>query len=137
MRRLVVCLAFGIVLVTVPTAVAASPTVRLTLIHALRGCHVWATSDSRPFGPAHTVVLKPGGKIEIRINCPMAFNVTQLAGPKLVLGATPWQSGTAHTLVFAKRGVYRLMAMNVQTSEELNLQTLGPDNMPVLTVRVN
>jgi hypothetical protein len=136
MRKLFFCLAFGIVLVTVPTAVAASPTIRLALIHAVSGCHVWATSDSRPFGPRHTVVLKHGGKIEIRVSCPMAFNVTQLAGPKLALGVSPWQTGTTHTLVFKKRGLYRLMAMNVQSSAELGLQTLGADNMPVLTVRV-
>jgi hypothetical protein len=39
-------------------------------------------------------------------------------------------------LVFAKKGVYKIMAMNVQSSAEMNLQTLGADNMPVLTVRV-
>jgi hypothetical protein len=106
------------------------------LIHAVSGCHIWGTTDSRALGATHTVVLKRGGRIEIRINCPMAFNVTQVAGPKLVLGASPWQSGTVHTLVFAKKGVYKLMAMNVQSSEEMGLQTMGPDNMPVLTVRV-
>jgi hypothetical protein len=39
-------------------------------------------------------------------------------------------------LVFKKAGVYKLMAMNVQSSEEMGLQTLGADNMPVLIVRV-
>ena len=136
MRKLLLSLTFGIVLVTVPTAVAASPTVRLALIHAVRGCHVWATADSTPFGPTHTVLLKPGGKIAIRVNCPMDFTVTQVAGPKLALGASPWHTGTKHTLVFAKKGVYKIMAMNVQSSAEMNLQTLGADNMPVLTVRV-
>jgi hypothetical protein len=62
--------------------------------------------------------------------------MTQLAGPKIALGASPWQSGTSHILVFKKRGLYKLMAMNTQSSAELGLQTLGADNMPVLTVRV-
>jgi hypothetical protein len=137
MRRLILCLAFGIVLAAVPTAAAASPTIRLALIHAVQGCHVWAAADSTPFGPTHTVVLKQGSKIEIRVNCPMDFNVTQLKGPKLALGAMPWHTGTSHTIVFAKKGVYRLMAMNVQSSAEMGLQTLGEDNMPVLTVRVS
>jgi hypothetical protein len=137
MRKLLLLLALCGALVAIPTAVAASPTVRLALIHAIEGCHVWGTADGKPFGPSHTVVLKRGSKIEIRINCPMAFNVTQLKGPKLALGVLPWQSGTAHTLVFKKAGVYKLMAMNVQSSEEMNLQTLGADNMPVLTVRVS
>jgi hypothetical protein len=136
MRRLLVCLVVWVVLVIVPSAMAASPTVRLALIHALRGCHVWATADSRPFGPTHTVLLKHGGRIEIRVSCPMAFNVKQLAGPKLALGGSPWQTGTTHLLVFKKAGVYKLMAMNVQSSEEMGLMTLGEDNMPMLTVRV-
>jgi hypothetical protein len=136
MRRLLLCLVVWVVLVMVPSAMAASPTVRLALIHALRGCHVWATADSRPFGPTHTVLLKHGGRIEIRVSCPMAFNVKQLAGPKLALGVSPWQTGTTHLLVFKKAGVYKLMAMNVQSSEEMGLMTLGEDNMPVLTVRV-
>lgn len=97
---------------------------------------MWGTADSRALGASHTVVLKPGARIEIRVSCPMAFDVTQLAGPKLVLGASPWQTGTTHTLVFKKSGLYRLQAVNVQSSEELNLQTLGPDNMPLLIVRV-
>jgi len=136
MRKLILGLCVVVALVAIPSAVAASPTVRLALIHAMRGCHVWATSDSRPFGASHTVVLKRGGRIEIRISCPMAFDVTQIAGPKLALGGSRWQSGTAHTLVFTKRGLYRLKAVNVQSSEELGLQTLGPDNVPLLIVRV-
>ena len=136
MRRLILCLAVWVVLVTIPSAIAASPTVRLALIHVMRGCHVWGTEDGRSLGATHTVVLKPGGRLEIRINCPMAFDVTQLAGPKIALGGTRWQSGTVHTLVFAKRGLYRLKAVNVQSSEEMGLQTFGPDNQPLLIVRV-
>lgn len=128
--------AVGVALVVIPAAVA-SPTVRLSLIHVLRGCHVWGTADSAPLGATRTIVLKPGGKIEIRNSCPMAFDVTQLAGPKLAAAALGrWQTGTTHTLVFKKRGLYRLRAVNVQSSAEMGLQTLGPDNKPVLIVRV-
>jgi hypothetical protein len=66
----------------------------------------------------------------------MAFDVAQLAGPKLALGATRWQSGTSHTLVFRKPGLYKLQAVNVQTPAEVGLETMGPDNHPLLTVRV-
>jgi hypothetical protein len=135
MRKLAICLVVGAALAVIPTA-AASPTVRLTLIHVLRGCHVWGTADSRPFGAAHAVQLKRGSRIEIRVSCPMAFDVTQVAGPKLRSGLGRWETGTTHALVFAKVGVYRFKAVNVQSSEEMNLQTLGPDNTPVLTVRV-
>jgi hypothetical protein len=136
MRRLVVCLGVCVALGAIPSALAASPTVRLALIHAMRGCHVWGTADSRELGASHTVVLKPGGKIEIRVSCPMAFTVTQIAGPKIALGASPWQTGTTRTLTFKKVGLYKLKAVNVQSSEELNLQTIGADNQPLLIVRV-
>ena len=33
-----------------------------------------------------------------------------------------------------KAGTYKLVATNVQTSEERNLETLGPDNTLTLTI---
>jgi hypothetical protein len=45
-------------------------------------------------------------------------------------------TGASKTLVFRKRGTYRLTAKNVQTPEERGLQTLGPPNTLVLTVVV-
>lgn len=136
MRKLILCLGVCVALVAIPTAVAASPTIRLTLIHVMRGCHIWGTVDSRPLGASRTVLLKRGARIEIRINCPMSFDITQLAGPKLKLDASRWEPGTAHTLVFSKPGVYRLKAVNVQTPEERGLDVIGPVKVPVLTVRV-
>lgn len=125
----------GALLAGVPTA-AASPTVRLTLIHVLHGCHIWGTADGQPLGAARTLTLKRGVSLVIRVNCPMAFDVTQTAGPRLAGGLGRWETGTTHTLVFAKAGVYRLQAVNVQSSAEMNLQTLGPDNTPRLVVRI-
>jgi hypothetical protein len=71
------------------------------------------------------------------MSCPMSFDVRQTAGPKLVLGNPRFAAGTTRTIVFAKPGVYRLVAQNVETSEEMGLQTLGPDNVLRLTVRVS
>jgi hypothetical protein len=133
-KRLLIVVVVGCALALVPSA-AASPTVRLAILHVMRGCHVWGTQDSTPLGATRTLVLKPGTKLEIRINCPMAFDVVQLAGPK-VIDPSRWQTGTSHTLTFAKRGLYRLKAMNVQSSEEMNLQTMGADSTLFLTVRV-
>ena len=135
MRKLALSLAVGVALVVIPAAVA-SPTVRLSIIHVMRNCHMWGTEDSRPLGATHTIALKRGTRIVIRNSCPMAFDVTQLAGPKLAGGLGRWETGTTHTLVFAKAGVYRLRAVNVQSSAEMGLQTLGPDAKPLLIVRV-
>lgn len=134
MKRLVFLPALVVTLALAPAA-AASPTVRLAILHVVNGCHVWGTQESKPFGASRTLVVKRGTKVEIRISCPMDYDVVQVAGPK-VLAPSRWHTGTAHTLTFSKRGVVRIKATNVQSSEEMNLQTLGPDNPLVLTVRV-
>ncbi len=139
MRRTLLGVAVGLAILAVPTgtAAASSATVRLTIVHVLRGCHSWGTSDSQPLGPKRTVVLKRGARVQIRVNCSMSFDVVQLAGPRVALGGTRWQPGTAHTLAFARAGVYRLQATNIESSVDQGLQTLGPDNVLVLTVRVS
>ena len=66
----------------------------------------------------------------------MDFDLKQTAGPRLALGGSRLYTGTTRTLVFRKPGLYRLVATNVQTSEEAGLQTLGEDNTLRLIVRV-
>jgi hypothetical protein len=118
-------------------AVAAVPTLRLALIHVLQGCHVWGTVDSQPLGKTYTLRTKPGARLVVRVSCPMGFHVVQLAGPKLAGLPADWPTGTQHTVVFRKVGVYRLQAVNLMSSQMMGLQTLGPDNRPLLTVRVH
>jgi hypothetical protein len=117
-------------------AVAApSKTIRLAIVHAVSGCHVWQTT--RSLGPSGTLTLQAGGKIVLRVNCPMDFTITQVRGPKLALGDPTMHTGTTRTLVFVKRGTYVLRAVNLQTSEQAGLQTLGMDNVLKLTVMVS
>ena len=66
----------------------------------------------------------------------MAFDVVQIAGVKRALGPSRCQPGTTHRLVVRVRGVFKLYAKNVQTSEEMGLGTFRPDNVPVFTIRV-
>jgi hypothetical protein len=137
MRKLLLLCVVSVALTVVPGGVAASPTLRLLLVHAVSGCHMWGkASDSTLLGPNWTTTAKPGTRVTIRVNCPMGFQFEQLAGPKLAGLPATWQSGTSHTLVLAKRGLYRIKATNLQSSEQMGLQTLGADNTPVLTVRV-
>ncbi len=138
MRRLLLWLAVAAALVAVPTAGAAiaSPAVRLTIVHVLRGCHSWGTVDSQELGPTRAIVVKRGTRLQIRVNCVMDFTFTQTRGPRLALGDPVTHAGTARTIVFRKKGLYRLHAVSLQTSEEMGLQTLGPDNVLSLTVRV-
>jgi hypothetical protein len=138
MRRLLLPLAAAAALVAVPVGGAAlvSPTVRLAIVHVVQGCHVWGTVDSRPLGPARTLVVRRGTRLEIRVSCPMDFVFSQTAGPPLALGDPLTHTGTVRTIVFRRAGLYRLRAVSAQTSEEMGLQTLGPDNTLRLTVRV-
>jgi hypothetical protein len=139
MRKLLLGLVLAAAAVGVPTGAAAvaSPTVRMTIVHFVQGCHVWGDVSGSPQGPTRTLAVKHGTRVQIRVNCPMSFNFVQLAGPKVALGDPLSQPGTARTIVFAKKGVYKFKATNVQTSEEQGLQTLGPDNVLRLTVRVS
>ena len=136
-RRLLLVLLVGAALTAVPITLASTQasTLALSIVHTVRGCHVWSTG-SQTLGPTATISLKPGAKLKIRGTCPMDFDLTQTAGPKLALGGTRVYTGTTRTLVFRKAGVYKLRAKNVQTSEEAGLQTLGEDNSLRLTIRV-
>lgn len=138
MRRVLIGLAVAFAAVGVATggAAAASSTVRLTIVHVVQGCHVWGDVNGNALAATQTLKVKRGAKVAIRINCPMSFDFVQLAGPKLALGASLTQAGTVRTLVFAKRGVYKLQATNVESSEQMGMTTLGPDNVLVLTVQV-
>ena len=136
-RRLGLALLAAAVLAVLPIggAAAASPTFRMSIIHYVSGCHVWVIG-AKTFGPSTKVTLKRGTQLVIRPTCPMDFDFVQTAGPKLALGDPRTFRGTARTIVFRKAGIYRLTVKNVQSSQEVGLQTLGPDNTLTLTVVV-
>jgi hypothetical protein len=135
-RRLALVLVAAVAAVAVPlgTAAAASPTVRLTIMHTVQGCHVWLTT--KVLGPSAKITVKRGTRLVIRPSCPMDFDFAQAAGPRLALGNPRTLRGATRTIVFARTGVYRLRVKNVQTPEEVGLQTLGPTNVLTLVVVV-
>ena len=107
----------------------------MSVVHVVRGCHVWVLG-SKQLGPSAIVTMKPGTKLKLRMNCPMDFDLVQVAGPKVALGGTRFYAGTTRVVTFKKAGVYRFAAKNVQTSDEIGLETLGDDNALRLTIRV-
>jgi hypothetical protein len=138
MRRLLLVPLAALALVAAPggAAVATSPTLRVALIHTLRGCQAWAIGGKPTAGPAATVVVARGTRLQLRISCSMDFDLTQVRGPALALGPARAYRGTTRTIVFRRPGTFKLRARNVQSSEEAGLETLGPDNVPTLTVVV-
>jgi hypothetical protein len=137
-KRVLVILAAatGVAVGSLGGAAAASPTVRLAIVHVLHGCHVWS-SGTKTFGAAHRLTVKRGTRVVIRLNCPMDFDFTQTRGPRVVVGKVRRYAGTTWTILFAKPGLYALTGANVQTPEERGLVTLGPTNTLTLTVRVS
>ena len=135
MRKSVPILLAALAALGVPGAVAASPTLRATLVHTVRGCHVWSIAGKAD-SPAATVTVKRGTRLQIRVSCPMDFDLARVRGPAVALGGRRFYAGTTRTIVFRGKGTYVLRARNVQTPAEVGLQTLGPDNRPTLTVVV-
>lgn len=133
MRKLLLVSTAAALLAAAPSA--ASPKIRLAIVHYLRGCHVW--SRASVVGPTARLTMTHGTKLVIRVSCPMDFDFFQTAGPPLDLGDRRTHAGTTRTIVFRKPGLYKLVAKNVQSSEEQGLQTLGPDNTLTLAVRVS
>ena len=122
-------------LAVVTFAVAApSKTVQLAIIHTVRGCHIWQATHA--LGPSGVVQLARGDRIKLRVNCPMDFRFVQVRGPAVATGDPTFHTGTSRTITFRKRGTYVFSAKNLQSSEQVGLQTLGPDNALRLTVRV-
>jgi hypothetical protein len=131
MRRLVLIVVVAATLAPVGPA-AAVPTIRLAILHYWNGCHVWSSNNK----PNTRIVVRRGTRVAIRPNCPMDFDIRQVAGPKLAFGSERVYAGTTRTVLFRRRGIYRLVVKNVQSSEEQGLETLGPDNRLTLTVVV-
>ena len=119
---------------SIGVAAAASPVVRLSIVHTLRGCHVWVSN--KVLGPSATITIRPGTRLVIRPSCPMDFDLTQVRGPRIALGGPRIVRGSSRVLAFPKSGIYRLTVKNVQTSTDVGLQTLGQDNVLVLTIVV-
>jgi hypothetical protein len=119
---------------SIGVAAAASPIVRLSIVHTLHGCHVWMSS--KLLGPSASITIKPGTRLVIRPSCAMDFDLVQVRGPRIVLGSPRIVRGSSRVITFPRSGVYRLTAKNVQASTEAGLQTLGSDNVLVLEIVV-
>ena len=126
--------AFAVVAGSVGIAAAASPVVRLSIVHTVHGCHVWVST--KVLGPSATITVSPGTRLVIKPACPMDFDFVQIRGPA-ARARQPADRPRKHPRSFSEKpGVYRLTVKNVQAPADVGLQTLGPDNVLVLTVVV-
>jgi len=132
MRMLVGALAACVAALAVVQAGAARPPTVYEIKHFFRGCHVFVKNEK----PAISLRLRKGDRIQLLDHDVMDFDVAQTAGPRVPLADPRLRRSEVRLLVFRKAGLYRFEATNVQASEELGLQTLGPDNILRITVRI-
>jgi hypothetical protein len=129
---LTLAVAFCLAALVVGQAGAARPPTVLEIKHFFRGCHVFKKNEL----PAISAKLRRGDRIRLVDHDVMDFDLTQTAGPRVALGDPRLRRSETRLIVFRKAGLYRFEGKNVQTSEELGLQTLGPDNTLRIAVRV-
>jgi hypothetical protein len=111
---------------------AARPATVLEIEHYYRGCHVFVVNEK----PTVSLRLRKGDRIKLIDHDVMDFDFAQTAGPRVPFGDPRLRRSETRTLVFRKSGVYRFAGKNVESSEEMGMQTLGPDNTLRITIRV-
>ena len=111
---------------------AARPATVLEIKHYVRGCHIFASNDK----PTVSLRLRKGDRVRLIDHDVMDFDFAQTAGPAVKLGDPRLRRSETRLLLFRKSGVYRFEGMNVESSEEMGVQTLGPDNVLRVTIRV-
>jgi hypothetical protein len=155
MMRTVVVLAASVLAGALAAATAAAPqTASLQIQHVVRGCHTWSLNGA-PDRIHQVVSLTRGGTILITNDDLMIQDLVKTAGPavamKLVrqshmgtmptrMGGKPSPYAMAHMgaqlrVAFPTDGVYRFKLVD-RGDYFKNIKTVGPDNMPTLTVTV-
>lgn len=106
---------------------------KLAIVHVQRGCHEWA--DGKQHGAMMRITLRQGARLSILDQDVDPHQLVQLGGPKLQLGG-PMMTGDGTQVLFAKAGTYRLKTKTLEMPGMAEVETTGPDNTLMLTVRV-
>jgi plastocyanin len=117
------------------SAIAAPPSVQVTIRHQVRGCHAWAVDGGR-YLPTQRLTTNPGAIFTFVDNDVMPHHLVQRAGPKGTSHAANMNrpGASASLQVFAKgRYVFRTRAGEDYMS---GMKTIGADNALLLVVTV-
>jgi len=147
---LVVLLALaGIITAVAP---AASSHASLVIRHQTRGCHAWSLNGG-PYRPSQTIVLRQGGSVTVTDNDVMPHKLVETSGPAVrytrlsagmsgamaLKGTFPpamlARMGATTKITLTKTGVYHFTTKPGEDYMQ-GIQTVGPDNVLSLTVRV-
>ena len=117
---------------------AAPKDARVTITHAVKGCHDWAVNGGKA-GVNESVRLVPGGSVTITNNDVMPHTLIQTHGPVAATAdsATMGHAGAASKLVFPNPGTY---TFTTKAGEDYpsaaGLKTVGEDHNLKLSVVV-
>lgn len=128
----------------------------LVIHHQVRGCHSWSLNGG-PFKVNQKIQLARGGFLVLKNNDLMAQELVKVKGPKVIekllapfgksmvmadddMGAmagkyTLDHSGARVKVTFTRAGVYRFNL--VDRGDYVEVETIGPDHHPKLTVVVS
>jgi len=113
---------------------ASAATVKLTIQHVQRGCHVW--SNGKTTAAMMRFHLTKGQHLSIVDMDIDAHQMLQFAGPAHLRMGGPMMMNHSITLSFPKAGVYRLGTKTVEMPGGMDVKTIGPDNNLRLVVTV-
>jgi hypothetical protein len=113
---------------------ASAQTVRLTIQHVQRGCHVW--SNGQTTGAMMRLHLKHGQTLSIMDMDVDAHRMMQFAGPTHMQMGGPMMTTHGIKMTFTRRGIYRFGTRTVEMAGMTDVKTIGPDNKLRLVVTV-
>ncbi len=114
---------------------ASLASVKLTIRHVTRGCHVWAHRTMT--GPMMRLHLRVGQPLSILDQDVDAHQMLEFAGPMRLHMGGPMMMNHGTTIAFTKKGVYHLGTKTVEMKGGgMDVKTIGPDNHLRLVVTV-
>ena len=116
---------------------ASAQTVRLTIQHVQRGCHVW--SNGKTTGAMMRLHLTQGQTLSIMDMDVDAHQMMQFAGPTHMQMGGPMMTTHGMKMTFTTKGSYRFGTRTVEMAGMAGMadvKTIGPDNKLRLVVTV-
>lgn len=117
------------------TTSASLASVKLTIQHVQRGCHVWA--HGKMTGAMMRLHLRVGQRLSVLDQDVDPHQMLEFAGPMRLHMGRPMMMNHGTTMAFTKKGVYRLGTKTVEMADGgMDVKTIGPDNKLRLMVTV-
>ena len=115
---------------------ASLASIKLTIQHVQRGCHVWAHGTMT--GPMMRLHLRLGQHLSVLDQDVDPHQMLEFAGPMRLHMGGPMMTSHGTTIVFTKKGVYHLGTKTVEMPGMggMDVKTIGPDNKLRLVVTV-